>query len=337
MQNKLTIAEVAKKAGVSPATISRVLNDRPGVGPELREKILKFIDEIDYKPNTLARSFTIGSINIIALILGDMRNPFYADLTFHMQKILNDAGYMVMTFNSEYDVKKEIEFIELSRQFNFAGLVLITAQSEELQSTLSQVEMPVVLVNRTLPDYTGDMVCMDNFQAGYLATKHLIELGHQSVSFITGHNTSSAGKQRFEGYQQVLLNYNLPFDPNSVFKGDLTLESGYEIASQYCDRIQELPSAIVATNDLMAIGFISRIKELGVDVPNRVSVVGVDNIFLSKLPGIDLTTIDQQSQMMAEHAASLMLRRIEEPEAAPKRIIIDPKLIIRGTTAPYKN
>ena len=334
--DKYTIADVAKKAGVSPSTISRVLNNRAGVGPELRQRVLEFINELDYKPNTLARSLIKGRINIIALIFGDVRNPFYADLAFHIQKILNENGYMVMVFNSEYETEKEIEFIDLACQFNFAGLILITAQSVELQEKLKQVELPVVLVNRILGDYTGDMVFMDNFQAGYIATKHLIDLGHKSFAFLSGHIASSSVKQRYEGFSQVLKNYQIPFDEKRhFFNGDLKLESGYAVGKIYVENLAELPSAIVVSNDMMALGFIGYCREHNVQIPEMLSVVSFDNIIFASLHDIRLTAIDQQVQKMSEHAARLILRRIEDPEAEPERIILEPKLIVRGTTAPY--
>jgi LacI family transcriptional regulator len=332
---KYKITDVAKKAGVSPSTISRVLNNRPGVGEELRKKITGVIEELDYKPNTLARSFTIGSINVIAIILGDIRNPFYADLAFHMQKFLNEAGFMVMIFNTEYDIEKEVEYIRTCRQYNFAGLILITADSTEVFNTIQSVDMPVILVNRTLKNYTGDAVSMDNFQAGYMATKYLIELGHPNVAFLSGSMTSSAVSQRYQGYLQVLNIYQIPFSDKNVFFGTLKMQDGYDAALLYGRNIRNLPSAVVAVNDLMALGFINGLKEQGIPVPGMVSVVSIDNIMFSALHDINLTTVNHPYLEMSRHTARLILRRIKNPSAKPEKIILAPSLVIRGTTAQY--
>jgi LacI family transcriptional regulator len=332
---KYSITDVARLAGVSPSTISRVLNNRPGVSAELRKKIENYIQEIDFQPNILARSFNIGSINIIALILGDIRNPFYADLALYMQKFLNEAGFMVMTFNSEYDTEKEVDYIKKCRQFNFAGLILITAQSSQVFDAIRNVEMPVVLVNRTLEDYTGDLVSMDNFQAGYIATKHLIELGHPSVAFISGPMLSSAINQRYQGYRKVLEMYHVPFQEEYVFYGDLKLDKGKEIAKSYVQNIVHLPRAAVVSNDLMALGFIDGLIEEGISVPEMFSVVGFDNIAVGSLCNINLTTVNQHCELMCKHATRLILKRILDKDAVSEKIILEPNLIVRGTTAAY--
>ena len=189
---KYGISDVAEMLGVSKSTVSRVINGNEGVGPELRKKVMDFINEIGYQPNTIAQSLSKGRMNIVALILGDIRNPFYADLTFNIQRILNDNGYMVMVLNSEYNIDRELEFLKLTEQFNFAGLILITAQEKAIEERLKNMEMPKVLVNRILPYYTGDSVLIDNFQAGYQATMHLIELGHDR----TKRNISTCNKNR---------------------------------------------------------------------------------------------------------------------------------------------
>lgn len=333
---KYTIADVAQKAGVSRSTVSRVLNNKPGVGPALREKVLAFIKEIDYRPSTLAQGLINGRINIIGVVFGDVRNPFYADLQFHIQKILNENGYMVMSFNSEYDSAKEKEFIELACGFNFAGLILLTAQSEEMENLLPEIQIPTVLVNRTFSSYKGDTVFLDNFQAGYMVTKHLIELGHPSIAFISGHMSSSASLQRYQGYLQALKVYQLPFEEaTQLFIGDLKLETGYHIAEEYLERLNSLPSAVVVSNDYMAIGFIDCCRERGVPIPGRISVASFDNISVATLRGIGLTTIDQHCQEMSLQAARLILRRIQHPDAAPERVILEPELVIRGTTGVY--
>ena len=145
---KYGISDVAEMLGVSKSTVSRVINGNEGVGPELRKKVMDFINEIGYQPNTIAQSLSKGRMNIVALILGDIRNPFYADLTFNIQRILNDNGYMVMVLNSEYNIDRELEFLKLTEQFNFAGLILITAQEKAIEERLKNMEMPKVLVRR---------------------------------------------------------------------------------------------------------------------------------------------------------------------------------------------
>ena len=193
---KYSISDVAEMLGVSKSTVSRAINGNSGVGAELRKKVLDLVDEIGYKPNTIAQSLSKGRVNIVALILGDIRNPFYADLAFNIQRILNNRGYMVMVFNSEYNVQRELEFLKITIQFNFVGLILITAQTEIVKDMLDSMDVPMVLVNRILPSYTGDSVLTDNFQAGYMAVVHFFVLGHKKNCFFRGAGGSSASSQR---------------------------------------------------------------------------------------------------------------------------------------------
>lgn len=328
---KYGISDVAEMLGVSKSTVSRVINGNEGVGPELRKKVMDFINEIGYQPNTIAQSLSKGRMNIVALILGDIRNPFYADLAFNIQRILNDNGYMVMVLNSEYNIERELEFLKLTEQFNFAGLILITAQEEIIEDRLKNMNLPKVLVNRILPHYTGDSVLIDNFQAGYQATMHLIEQGHRHIGFIKGPGVSSASSQRFAGYRQVLQNYGLPFEKECVFESDLKLETGRSLADAFC-KLEKHPSAMVIVNDMTAIGFMDGCRNAGIRIPEDLSIVSFDNIAMASMYGIELTTISQHVDEMGEKAAHLMLKQLNDRDAKPERIIMEPTLIVRKTT-----
>lgn len=333
---KYSISDVAEMLGVSKSTVSRAINGNSGVGDELRKKVLDLVDEIGYKPNTIAQSLSRGRVNIVALILGDIRNPFYADLAFNIQRILNSHGYMVMVFNSEYDVQREIEFLKLTIQFNFAGLILITAQTEIVEDMLHSMDVPMVLVNRILPSYTGDSVLTDNFQAGYMAVMHLLELGHKHIGFVRGPGVSSASSQRFEGYRQALRNFSLPFNEEYVYESDLKMETGITLARNFVKDLKVRPSAMVVVNDMTAIGFSDGCRENGLSIPEDLSIVSFDDIEFSAMKGIELTTISQHVDKMSEHAARLMLKQLEEKDAKPERVILEPTLVIRKTTGPCK-
>lgn len=329
---KYTITDVALMLGVSRSTVSKAINNLPGVGDELRKKILDLVDEIGYKPNIIAQSLSKGTIRIIALILGDVRNPFYADLAFNIQKILSNSGYMVMLFNSEYEEENEIEFIRLAVQFNFAGLILITAQTDEMRNELKTIKIPVVLVNRILKDYDGDSVLIDNFQAGYIATRHLIELSHTYIGFVGGQKNSSAANQRYDGYRQALKNYQLPFNEKSIMHSDLKIETGYQLAKEYVADIKNRPSALVIINDMTALGFIDYCKEANIGIPSKLSIVSFDDIIFSAMHDISLTTVSQHVGEMSEHAARLMIKQLKEPDKKPERITLEPTLIVRKST-----
>lgn len=336
-KDKYTISDVADALGVSRATVSRAMNHAPGVGEELRKKVLDYVNEIGYAPNTLAQSLSKGRMNFIALVLGDIRNPFYSELAFRIQKELNDNGYMVMVFNSEYDIKKEVQYIRMAAQFKFSGLILFTAQTKEIEVELEHLNIPKVLVNRMLESYKGPSVLLDNFKAGYIATMHLIELGHKNIGFVDGHMASSASNQRFEGYRQALKNYNLNYEEAHVMYSDLKMETGYLLADKYIHEWENKPSGLVIVNDMTALGFLNKCKEEGLRIPEMLSIVSFDDIIFSSMQDVQLTTVSQHTDEMSSHAVRMMLEQLKEGTESLERVILDPTLRVRHTTGPVIN
>lgn len=334
MKEKYTITDIAKELGVSCSTVSRALNHSPGVGEELREKIIRFSEEVGYIPNTAVRNSVTGRFNTISLILGDIRNPFYAELVFRIQKLLNAAGYMVTVFSSEYNEEEEIKYIRMSERFNYSGLILLTACTERVSKELARVNVPVVLVNRSINSYKTDTVVLDNFKAGYIAAMHLIELGHSKIGFVMGPKTSSTSMQRYEGFCRAMENYDLTIIPELVFQGDLKMETGREVAERYLSGSQRA-SGMIISNDMTALGFIGYCTKKGVEVPKMLSVVSFDDIEIASLENIQLTTVSQHVEDMSKNAVELMLRRIECAEGEFDRVILDPTLIVRKTTLSY--
>ena len=332
--SKLSIVDVAEMLGVSPSTVSRAINGKKGVSEKQREKILNLVREIGYQPNSLMQGMTYstaGTLPIIGMILGDIRNPFYSDLVFNIQKILNESGYLVMVLNSEYEASREVEMIHLAQELHFAGLILVTAQSSDMEECLSGIRLPKVLVNRILPSYHGDSVLSDNFQAGYIAAMHLIDLNHTHIGFICGPKVSSASSQRFEGYKQALNNFGLTMDEHFVYESDLKIESGKKIAEHFL-RQENRPTAIIAVNDMTAIGFMDQCRKQHVSIPDDISIVSFDNILFTSVEGINLTSISHRSEEMGEQAVRLLLKQLQGDTTHPERVILTPELIIRNST-----
>lgn len=336
-----TISQVAKMLGVSPSTVSRAMNNAPGVSDSVRKEILDFIDEIGYRPNTVAQSLSRGRSNMVALILGDIRNPFYADLAFGIQKALDSHGFIVTTFNSEYDYKKEQQFIQFARQYNYSGIILVTVNSEEADKYLEHLDLPVLLVNRITKHYTGPLVVTDNFQAGYIAARHLINLGHRRIGFLAGqHKSSTASAQRFQGYRQALENYQLEYhEEYCLFDLDWRMNTGYKAAQAIFSskkNCSSFPSAFLIANDLLALGFMDYCGTKAIRIPEDISIVSFDDIAYSSLHQIQLTTVSQHVETMSKEAANLMLQLLTNPPKEPKRVIIEPTLVVRNTTGSYK-
>ena len=333
-----TITVIAKELGVSPSTVSKVINGRPGVRPEMRERISAYLNENGFRPSAIAKSMITGHTSIVGLVVGDVRNPFYAEVVYTLQQLLGQKGYMLMAFNSDYDLEKEHMFINQSIQYKFAGLLLISSYGEQLLSQLNEARhagIAVVLINRNISGYDGSFVSLDNFQAGYIATKHLLDLGHRRITTLLGPVDSSASMLRWQGFRQAMLNLGLvPDDLEHLYKGNLTISSGRQIAEKFFSGNPFACTGIVIGNDLMALGFMDYCSAHQIKIPNDLSIVSIDNISVSGLNRIGLTSIDQNISEICSKAAECILYDIVHPEhPVVRRELVEPRLVVRTSTA----
>ncbi|MDK2798486.1 MAG: LacI family transcriptional regulator [Clostridiales bacterium] len=329
---KITISDIAKIAGVSRSTVSRVLTNNPNVNPKTREKVRKVIDNYNYSPNSLARGLALGKINVIALIIGDIRNPYYAELTWVIENILNQNGYMVVLCDSEYDIEKEELYLKAAKQYGFAGVIMTSAmESDNLNALLKSMNCPVLLLNRYIKAFEGDVVILDNFAAGYIATRHLIELGHTEIGFLTGPVNSSSSMERFNGYKHALEVFDFEYHEDFITHGDLKMETGHKYGLSLLKKSNR-PTAVLAGNDLMAIGIMEAYKANGMTIPDHLSIVGFDDIPIASIASINLTTIRQPFNKLGNIVSDLILKRINNETSEYKKIIVNPELIVRGTT-----
>lgn len=334
LTGKITITQIANDLGIAPSSVSRALNNRPGVSRKLQDEIQAYAKLIGYVPISSPASQTAP--NMIAMIIGDIRNPFYADLVFYTQKELSARGYQLCIFNSEYKESKEVEYLHIVDRFSFAGVIQMNVATEHISHELKNLSTPVVMVNRIISSFDGDNVLLDNYEAGYIATRHLVELGHSKIGFILGQKESSSCNQRFAGFQQAMKNYGIDVNPRHILQGDLTLETGLELAGEFA-ALSDKPSAMVVSNDLTAHGFISGCMQHGIHVPDELSVSSFDNISFSSIGTTTLTSIDPNVKQMAKIAVRLMIERIEHPEKETERVVLKPVLIERRSTAPFRN
>ena len=331
---KVTITQIANELGIAPSSVSRALNNRPGVSRRLQDEIQAYAKRVGYVP--VSSPANQNAPNMIAMIIGDIRNPFYADLVFYTQKELSARGYQLCIFNSEYMESKEIEYLHIVDRFNFAGVIQMNVATEHISHVLKNLSTPVVMVNRIISSFDGDNVLLNNYEAGYVVTRHLVELGHSKIGFILGQKESSSCNQRFAGFQQALKNYNIDINPRHILQGDLTLETGLELASDFA-ALNDKPSAMVVSNDLTAHGFIRGCMQHGICVPDELSVASFDNISFSSIGTTTLTSIDPNVKQMAKIAVRLMIERIEHPEKETERVVLKPVLVERKSTAPFRN
>lgn len=337
VNKSVDINYIAKMAGVSRSTVSRVLTNHKNVKRETALKVREAMLHCNYKPNVMARGLVTGRLNIVALVVSDITSPFYAELVAIISSALRDKGYLVSLYNFGNENDNQDEYLKTLFEYGFAGIIIADARNEpSFGIILKSARCPVVLLNRyieTVIDY--DAIMNDNFLGGYIATKHLLELGHRSIAMLTGPHKSSSTIDRHRGFMAALKEYDLAPAKNLVAEGDLRVGSGYGFASMLLSDNDRKCSAVFAGNDLMAIGIMSRCKEMGVRIPEDISLVGFDDIPLAGTAVINLTTVQQPYAQMGQLVSEQIVARINGDDSARQRITLVPKLVVRNTTARY--
>lgn len=326
-----TIYDVAAKAGVSPSTVSHVLNGTRFVEEPTKERVLQAVAALGYRPNSLARSLRRRESGTIALLVPDNANPFFADVARAIEDVGFAEGYSVVLCNSDGSAAKETAYIELLLSKQVDAFILIPANSHATQlAPILKAEVPVVIVDRPMADTPVDQVLVDNYRGGYLAGHYLAALGHRRIGCIGGPPELSVSEQRLAGFRAALEEAEVPLSPEAVLVGDFRYAGGEQAARQLIARWPDL-SALFAANDLMAIGAMQTLRELGCTVPGDVSVIGFDNIDQAHLTLPPLTTIAQPLVELGQVSARLVLERVKARNRPPQRLTLAPRLVERAS------
>jgi LacI family transcriptional regulator len=327
-----TIQEVAEKAGVSSTTVSHVLNNTRHVSPEARARVEAAMDELGYHPNALARSLRRGQTHTLGLILPDSANPFFAEIGRAVEDAAFDLGYSVILCNTEGDLDKEQLYMDVLSKKQVDGIIFVAAgdRTDSLRGLLRR-KMPVVVVDRDLTGVEVDAVLGDNQQGGYLATQHLIGLGHRRIACISGPSNVTPSAERVIGYRNAILGAGLMVDEDLIVRGDFHAESGHSAAHRLLDR-SSAPTALFVCNDMMAMGALRAAAEIGQRVPDTLAVVGFDDIDLASYTSPRLTTVAQPKVEMGRRAVQLLIERLADKALAPRKEILLPQLIVRDSS-----
>lgn len=327
-----TIREVASRAGVSPTTVSHVINNTRFVSADARQRVLDAMAELNYRPNVLARSLRRGETRTLGLILPDSANPFFAEIARAIEDTAFRNGYNVILGNSENELTKEQVYVDVLVNKQVDGLIFVATgdHSPSLEQLVND-GLPVVVVDRRLSDLEVDTVLTDNLQGGLTATRYLLDLGHRRIACITGPSNLTPSAERVIGYRQALEERSLPVDETLIRKGDFHPHSGYLAVSQLL-HTEPRPTAFFICNDMMAIGALRALAEARLQVPQDCSLLGFDDIELASYVTPPLTTIRQDKNAMAEAAVQLLLERIAEPSLPARTRILPTRLVERQST-----
>ncbi len=331
---RITMDEIAKLAGVSKATVSRVLNDSEcGVGEQTRVRVKKIAEELGYSVEQTEKKKNVSFTRYIALILPDITNPFFADLAKSVEQSLRRKGYSLVLANTDFSEDNEAAQIRELMVKRLEGILLVPSgiRAREEHDLPRRYQIPMVLMDRKLEgisDIPG--VYSNNEYASVISCEHLIRKGARDIVFISGPLNVSTSIERFEGYKAVLAQHSIPFRPEMCRHGSYTVESGYNAVLEL-ERSGVSYSAILAANDLMALGALKAVREFGYRVPEDVQIIGFDNIEFSQYCEPSLSTMQQPTFDMGAKAVELLTGIIEKRDPVqPERLI--PKLLMRKTT-----
>jgi DNA-binding LacI/PurR family transcriptional regulator len=323
--------DVAEYVGVSIQTISAVINDKPGITEETRARVLEAIQELGYRPFSVARSLRTGQTRTLALIVSDLSNPSFGMMASAAEDYAHRFGYSLTVHNTHDDVEREANYIKSVTQRWVDGVLYVSAEDQlSSQTALETAGIPSVAIDRIPENYDGPAVTLNNVKAGSIAAQHLIALGHRRIAHISGPLRLRVGRERVMGAEQALDAVGLSLVARE--EGNWTCDAGYA-AMQRILAGPDRPTALFAANDRMAIGAMRAIQEAGLRVPHDISVIGLDDIEVAAYQNPPLTTIRQSFVELATLAIRLLFALVEKNPPAETQLVIEPELVERRSTA----
>jgi LacI family transcriptional regulator len=335
----VTIEDVAERAGVSTATVSRVLSGTVGARPETRERVLSAVRALGYRPSLVARSLKLRRTQTVGLIITDVENPFFAETVRAVEDAAQELGYAIVLCNGAEDREREAGYLQVLADRRVDGMVIATGGVGRRHARwLELAPVPVVMMNCEAPVPGVPAVLSDNRAGGCLAAEHLLRLGHRRLGHLTVPAVHAAAEARLAGIGDALEAAGLRRSDVAVAEGDGHVAGGQRAMSELLARAPDV-TGVVCYNDLTAIGALRAVRALGRQVPAEVSVVGFDNLDLAAYVDPPLTTVNQQKVAMARWAVDRLVRRIEDghsgapEESTPEATLLPVELIVRESTA----
>ena len=337
----ITIKDIAERCGVSVTTVSRVLNEKPDVNDETRARVLKVIEDSNYRPNGMARSLVINQTYSIGLIIPDINNPYFPEVARGVEDQAQDSSYSVIFSSTDNKLEQEQEVIDLMLQKRVDGLIVsLSLANRDILKRLESRNIPVVQLDRKIPDSIYPAVMIDNQQSAYKAVQFLIDEGYKEIAHITGDLQTVPGQDREDGYRKAILDNDLRLAEDMIIEGDFSKRSGYD-AMEKMIASGNLPEAIFAANDMMALGVLEACRHADIRIPEDLVLIGHDNISISNLVYPALTTMAQPKYKLGRQASKMLidLINIKQKKGSLNKEdffadqILETKLVRRGSTA----
>lgn len=329
-----SIKDVAKAAGVSTATVSRVLSNGEHVRTEVRKRVMEAVEQLAYRPNLLARSLRSRQTNTIGLIVSDSRNPFFTSISRAVEDTAYEQGFGLFLCNTDENPEKEAIYLNLMRDENVAGVIFSPTRQTAANFTSLNVSLPTVIVDRSTGGAEVDMVLLDNVDSAFRLTTHLLEQGFHRIAALS--ETSATGRERYAGYEKALRAYGLSPVGEHVKFVQPRVEAGYVTTLKLIDATQP-PDALLTTNSLLAEGALKAIRERDIIIPDDIALVTFDETTWASLVQPPITLIDQPTYEIGQTATELLLQRIADPNRSTRQVILKGRLVVRGSSTPRQH
>ena len=328
-----TMKDIAKLAGVSTSTVSHVINKTRFVSEEISERVNNAAKELNYyAPSALARSLKVNRTKTIGMLVTTSTNPFFGEVVKGVERSCYQKGYSLILCNTEGDNERMRESINTLLQKRVDGLILMCSslEGERIDVFERYPDIPVVVMDWGPMLFTSDKIQDTSLRGGYLAAKYLIDCGHKEVGCITGPLIKHQAQMRYEGYKRAMLEAELEFNANWIVESDFECEGGYQAFKKMVER-GPLPSSIFVSNDMMAMGVINAANELGIQIPEQLSIIGYDDIHIAKFMSPSLTTIHQPKYRLGQAAVETLLRKLDEKSDEAQVVQLEPTLVERNS------
>ena len=329
--NVPTIKDVAARANVSTATVSRVLAGLDGVRPDLQDRVHLAVRELGYYPNRVARNLRVRTTRLIGLVISDIQNPFFTSVVRGIEDVLQRSDYTLLLGNTDEKLEREQLYLTTLRAEGVAGIILApTGKRVDNYSHLLPTQLPVVTIDRIPAGLSADSVIVNNQAGARAAVAHLVGLGHHRIGCISGPPNLSTAEERRDGYEQALREYQLPIDNALIHYADFRQSGGY-VAMQALLELDERPSAVFVANNLMTLGALQALHERDLQIPSDVAIVGFDDMSWATSLQPPLTAVAQPTYQLGTTAAQLLLARLNEPHRPVQHIVLETQLMVRAS------
>jgi len=323
-----SIKDVAKAAGVSTATVSRVIANNAPIKAETRERVLEAISQLNYRPNLIARSLRVQKSAKIGLVVSDIRNPFFTAIGRAVEDAAYEQGYSVLMCNTDENPEKEELYLNLLHDENVAGVIFSPTQQFSASSKTYEAKMPFVIIDRAVENKDTDMVLLDNVSAAYELTSHLIQNGYKKLAGLFG-DASATGQERSRGFHRALKDAQLT--PVAAHFISPRIKQGFDTTIALLES-NNRPDAIFTSNSLLTAGAFQALRAKKVLIPDEVAIVGFDETTWGELVDPPITVISQPTEEIGRTATELLFQRIQEPTRLPKTVILNGNLLVKESS-----